>query len=63
MDGPLCSDEYQALDRLGDLLRNPAKFGVVIERGTNPDASAILDQGAEVLRTIWSRRSSKIGVV
>ncbi len=59
----MCSDEYQALDKLGDLLRDPAKFGVVIERGTNPEATVILDQGAEVLRTIWSRRASKFGVV
>jgi hypothetical protein len=63
MDGPMCSDEYEALDKLGALLRDPAKFGVTIDRGTNPEAAVILDEGAEVLRTIWSRRGSKIGVV
>jgi len=63
MEGPICSEEYEALDKLGHLLRDPARFGVVIERGTNPDAAAILDEGAEVLRTIWGRRASKFGVI
>ncbi len=59
----MCSDEYEALDKLGALLRDPAGFGVVIDRGTNPDAAKILDDGMDVLRTIWHRRASKIGVV
>ena len=63
MDGPLCSEEYEALDKLGDLLRDPAKFGVVIDRGTNPHAAKTLDDGINVLRTIWPRRATKMGVV
>jgi hypothetical protein len=63
MEGPLCSEEYEALDRLGDLLRDPARFGVVIDRGNNPEAAAILDNALAVLLTIWDRRASRTGVV
>lgn len=59
----MCSEEYEALDDLGRLLRDPAKFGVTIDRGTNPEAARILDAGIDVLRTIWSRRATAIGVV
>lgn len=63
MEGPLCSEEYEALDKLGDLLRDPGKYGVTIDRGSNPEAATILDQGADVLRTVWDRRASRTGVV
>jgi hypothetical protein len=63
MDGPLCSEEYESLDKLGKLLQDPAKFGVTIDRGTNPETAKILDEGVDVLRTIWPRRASKVGVV
>jgi hypothetical protein len=59
----MCSDEYEALDNLGALLRDPAKYGVIIDRGASPEAAKILDDGMEVLRTIWPRRATAIGVV
>lgn len=59
----MCSEEYEALDDLGKLLRGPANYGVTIDRGTDPEAAKILDAGIDVLRTIWPRRATKIGVV
>ena len=63
MQGPLCSEEYEALRRLGELMQDPEKYGVSIDRGTNPEAAKILDDALDVLLTVWYRRPAQVGVV
>jgi hypothetical protein len=56
MNGPLCSDEVFDLQKLGELLQHPEKYGVTIDRGTNPEAGQIIDAGAVILLALWERR-------
>lgn len=45
----LYGDEVYDLDKLGELLQHPETFGCTIDRGTNPEATRIIDAGIAVI--------------
>jgi hypothetical protein len=56
----LYGDEVDDLLKLADLLQHPEKFGCTLDRGTNPEASRIIDAAvADILDLMDGEKTAR----